>query len=288
MTLLPSSDRAGITKTFSFSPGREHSEETLNPASPALTFRMNTEESQNTGGGYDVSVGRERIDQLRRILDESGLTGVSVEDTCSTILSKASRSGKAGPKLTRSSFNAAMKSITSWSPEATTESKRALSKILDGLFAAFDPGNGKPNALQVAVGMTVLSHGKKSAKLEFAFDVLEKNKRKSGSLSQSDVVMYLESFLTVLLGVALSPGLSHDADSSLSTLNGNSFDVSADSIRRAATAGAEYAASVAFEHKEASKSMDFDCFADWYTQVGYTSIPWLELIDIGKWLAVSK
>ena len=32
------------------------------------------------------------------------------------------------------------------------------------------------------------------------------------------------------------------------------------------------------------RSVCFDDFAEWYTQGGYGSIPWLELLDLKKWV----
>jgi hypothetical protein len=30
--------------------------------------------------------------------------------------------------------------------------------------------------------------------------------------------------------------------------------------------------------------LNFDDFADWYTTKGYSCIPWLELLDLRKWV----
>ena len=54
---------------------------------------------------------------------------------------------------------------------------------------------------------------------------------------------------------------------------------------RAADAGSAWAAGQAFK-ASAGESLNFDDFADWYTSKGYSSIPWLELLDLRKWVVM--
>jgi len=222
-----------------------------------------------------LSLSQARIRHFRRILEASGLHEVDSEKACNEILAK----GRS--KITRIEFDAALRNMLP-AKNHDRSNDRLIADIFAGIFAAFDrKGTGEANALEVACGFTVLCRGKKSDKLEFAFEVLEKNKR--GKLSQSDMASYLQSFLSVLLSIAFSPALDNDpVDDSLATMNGDRCDRSTKTLIRGVKAGAEWAASLAFRDRQAP-TMSFDDFADWYTGVGYSSIPWLELLDLQKW-----
>lgn len=272
-----------IKGSFSFSSVQpsptEHQPE--RPSPHPLKFHLNTEEDH---GGYILSLSHNRIRHLRHILENSALHKLESEMVCNRILSKASKSKN--PKLTKESFDAAVASILSKASEEFV-SDPALVEILRGIFASFDrEKSGKVSAMEVACGFTVMCNGKKSDKLEFAFEVLDK--RKKGHLSKSDMTNYLRSFLTVLLSIAFSPSLDSDARTdSLTTLKGQSCDPSPATLTKAADAGAKWAASMAFNSLRdlhSDPSMSFDEFAEWYTSSGYSSIPWLELLDLRKWV----
>jgi len=270
-----------IAKSFSYghSPRQQQAPppaQTQRRGNP-LKFHLNTAEEH---GGYQLSLSQARIRHFRHILEASGLHEIESETACNKILAKGR------PKLTRKEFDAALQSILP-ANNHDRNTDRLISDIFAGIFAAFDrKGTGEANALEVACGFTVLCRGKKSDKLEFAFEVLDKNKR--GNLSQSDMASYLQSFLSVLLSIAFSPALDNDpADDSLTTMNGTRCDRTTPTLIRAVKAGSEWAASLAFRDfdrsKKSSPTMSFDDFADWYTGCGYSSIPWLELLDLQKW-----
>jgi Ca2+-binding EF-hand superfamily protein len=300
----PSTDREldsggfRLNKSFSFSPrSRAPSQDpfTNPPLTPSshgspLKFHLITRDSH---GGYRVSCSRSRINVFRQVLEFCGLQNSTVEDACNAFLSKASRQGKADgePKISKEGFHAALKLVSSWRPKSQVENQRILTGLFDSIFAAFDrDGSGKPSVIDVACGLTVLCQGKKSDKLEFAFEVLDKNKR--GLLSKQDMSKYLQSFLTVLMSISLTPALSQNSSSdSLSTMDGALCEVSVPSLQRAVAAGADWAAEQAFREFDGGRkkngSMSFDDFAEWYTNRGFGSIPWLELIDLRKWSANS-
>jgi Ca2+-binding EF-hand superfamily protein len=296
----PSTDRevdgngVRITKSFSFSSPRSRPLEQdafAPPSTPTtrgspLMFHLITREPH---GGYRVSCSRARIDRFRRVLDACGLQNTTVEDACNAVLSKSSRQTKSETesKLTKEGFQAALKLVSSWRPKSSSDNQRTLTGLFDSIFSAFDrDGTGRPSVIEVACGVTVLCQGKKSDKLEYAFEVLDKNKR--GLLSKQDMSKYIQSFLTVLLSVALSPSLSHDPSfDTLSTMDGGRCETSIAAIQQAVAAGAEWATEQAFRDfdggRKKNSSMSFDDFAEWYTSKGFGSIPWLELIDLRKW-----
>lgn len=275
-----------IRGSFSFSsiqasPSQPQPARGRSPSHP-LKFHLNTEEDH---GGYILSLSHKRIRHLRHLLEKSSVHTLESELVCNRILSKASKSKN--PKLTKDSFDAAVSSILAKANNEEFISDPVLLDLLRGIFYAFDrERSGKTSAIEVACGFTVLCQGKKSDKLEFAFEVLDK--RKKGHLSKTDMTNYLRSFLTVLLSIAFSPSLDTDPRSdSLTTLKGYVCEASPATLTKAADAGAKWAASMAFHSLRNSReepSMSFDEFAEWYTSSGYSSIPWLELLDLRKWV----
>lgn len=258
-------------------------------ASNALKFHLVSHEEH---GGYMVSVSQKRVRHLRHILVESGLYRVDSESACQQIMSKASRKTKNSRyTLEKEDFDSAMRGIVSsglGKGEMSVDTQRALSDLLAFIFSAFDRDNtGKVDAAELACGFTVLCNGKKSDKLEYAFDVLDVTH--NGKLSRHDVSNYLRSFLTVLLCVTTSSHLvSNPAEDNVLFMTGKPCDRDSATMARAADTGSEWASGQAFKGCYAGRKeqdyLNFDDFADWYTRKGYSCIPWLELLDLRKWV----
>lgn len=282
-------DELKISKSFSYSSPSQLAtpSSTVHPLDNPLKFHLVTTDEH---GGYMLSVSPVRISHFRRILEASGLHALEAEVACNLILNKCTKS-----KLSRKAFDSAMKGLLSASLDGNIldeQTEQSLEGVFNSIFEAFDHEMvGSVNAIEVACGFTVLCRGKKSDKLEFAFEVLDKKKR--GRLSRTDMSNYLQSFLTVLLTVAFSPSLENDSSLDiLSTMTGAVCERSTTMLVRSVRAGASWAASLAFRdfesgRNEERKTMSFDDFASWYTRVGYSSIPWLELLDLQKWAMVS-
>jgi hypothetical protein len=268
--------RSPRNKSFSESPGQSF--QPLDRGGNPLKFHLITTEGH---GGYLMSLSHRRVCHLRRVLEDNKLLNLDSETVCNLFLSKAKAS-----RLSKSDFDSAMnKLLKQQGRKGKRETAGILSGLLSNIFDAFDrEGNGTANAIEIACGFTVLCNGKKSDKLEFAFEVLDKKKR--GKLSRSDISSYLRSFLTVLLGIAFSSSLKNDRDDSITTMKGVECHQSTTTIIKAVNSGAHWAASASFEGKSGGDKavMSFDDFADWYTAVGYSSIPWLELLDLQKWV----
>jgi hypothetical protein len=295
--MQPSTDKDGdelqspkLSKSFSFSPQNDELPAPERRGNP-LKFQLITNEEH---GGYTLSLSQTRIHHFRQILEQSGFHGLDAETACNEILQASATSKNGESTITRRAFDSAMDRLLPSKNKGSVKEQRDLSTVLRGIFDAFDhEGKGEPSAIQVACGFTVLCKGKKSDKLEFAFEVLDKNKR--GQLSEGDMANYLRSFLTVLLSISFSTFLDNDPlEDTLSTMKGHRCERSADAIARAVEKGAEWASSVAFKGFEEAKGgqpsagnetfMTFDDFADWYTTTGFRTIPWLELLDLRKWV----
>lgn len=264
-----------ISKSFSYSPRSQRPPPKTQPKSNALKFHLNTNDSH---GGFMLSLSQARIRHFQQILESSRLHHVELETACNEVLGKSNNG-----LISHDEFmSVALSLIPAKKLERSLD--QVMTDIFSNLFAGFDrDGRGKVNAMEIACGFTVLCRGKKSDKLEFAFEVLEKDRK--GRLGKDDMARYLRSFLTSLLTIAFSTSLTNDpADDSLSSINGARFDRTTKMLIEAATSGSEWAASLAFNDAEKqTKALSFDDFADWYTAAGYSSIPWLELLDLQKW-----
>jgi Ca2+-binding EF-hand superfamily protein len=288
LLMQPSQDKENdvdlnkLASSLSYSPGgRKPRVDSNTKTSNSLKFHLVTEDDN---GGYVVSVSQKRIRHLRHLLTESGLSTLDSEEACKHILAKSHRDDKSSKYvMTKEDFDSAMREVIS-SRNLSIDSQRALSAILSEIFTAFDYGGiGQVNATEVACGFTVFCQGKKSDKLEYAFEVLDRDRR--GKLSQSDTAKYLRSFLTVLLNVVSTTSLDSDQDDIMSTTSGLRCERTMSTVARAVEAGSSWAASQAFRSRRGNRdTLCFDEFAEWYTHVGYSNIPWLELLDLHKWV----
>uniref|UniRef100_A0A7S0GCY2 EF-hand domain-containing protein n=2 Tax=Proboscia inermis TaxID=420281 RepID=A0A7S0GCY2_9STRA len=156
------------------------------------------------------------------------------------------------------------------------ESQRRLSDLLSSIFFAFvRDKSSRVVALELASGFTVLCGGRKSDKLEFAFDLIDDDK--DGRLSRRGLWKYLRSFLTVLMSIS---------SASANMTEGHIYSAidSASTWATAQVFGAEQDKGLGNNDNSSKRSVCFDDFAEWYTQGGYGSIPWLELLDLKKWV----
>jgi Ca2+-binding EF-hand superfamily protein len=293
LILMQPSDKEGdaelnkLSRSFDYSPTSELKQPARNPNS--LKFHLMVDDDNE---GYVVSVSQKRILHLRHILNESGLCNLDCEVAAKQILAKAFVDNKSGRdmsySLTKEDFDSAMRGVIT-SRSMSIDTQRTLSDILSEIFSAFDyEGTGRVNAADIACGFTVLCKGKKSDKLEYAFEVLDTDRR--GRLSKPDTARYLRSFLTVLLNFVSSSSLDCDYDEDImTTTSGMRCERSVSTMARAVEAGSTWASNQAFRKRQNSgDQISFDEFAEWYTHVGYSNIPWLELLDLQKWVTTDN
>jgi len=251
--------------------------------SQSLKFHLLTGEQH---GGYLVSISQRRVRHLRQLVVDSGLCKIDGAAACSRIMESATKLESGPATLNRKQFDAAIRGVFALSKtKLTPETQQGLSDLLTTVFSSFDRSKkDEVSALEVAAGFTVLCGGRKSDKLEFAFDHLDLDK--DGKLIHADMVTYLNSFLTVLLRVATSPALDDDQnEATLITMKGAKCQEDDGTIHRVIAEGSKWAVGAVYKGVDGGKSehLSFDSFADWYTRGGYTSIPWLELLDLRKW-----
>lgn len=244
-------------------------------AQNALKFNLLTHDQF---GGYIISISQNQVQLLHRIVTKTGLYLIDASTICKFILydTKSRRQ----VNLTSKSFQSAMKRVFDYafksSPSPVSSSiEDELSDFTTKLFISLDnQKTGKINAVSVACGFSVLCGGRKSDKLEYVFELLDEDK--DTLVSKQDINRFISSFLVMLLSVS----------SSFTHLYGDGVcSNDAVAITRAIEAGSDWATTQVFDALQSpSGRISFDDFADWYTKGGYQSIPWLELLDLRKWV----
>lgn len=240
----------------------------------ALKFNLLTHDQF---GGYMISIGPNQVQLLRRLVTETGLHQIDASTVCKFIQydSKSRRL----TNLSKKTFQSAMKRVFDYAYKKTktpvsASTKEELSAFTAKLFAAFDlRKTGKINAVELACGFTVLCSGRKSDKLEHVFELLDDDK--DTLVSRQDITRFIQSFLVMLMNVS----------SSFTHLYGGACSNDDAAISRAIESGSQWAATQVFDALQPENgTICFDDFADWYTKGGYQSMPWLELLDLSKWV----
>lgn len=234
-----------------------------------LKFHLMT--GDNNSGDISVAISQRRIRHLRHILSETGLYKIGVEEGCKKILSHGSTKSKTTP-ISKDDFSTILREILDGKGGNTPGPPMdILCDLFSAIFFNNDDSSMQPTATELACAFTVLCHGRKSEKLEFAFDLLDNNK--NGKLTREDVFKYLKSLLYVICAVATTSSLEDDEDG----------EVKPKETMAAATAAAHYAVDLVFKSNQGKEVIIFDDFASWYTNSGFEVCPWIELLDLRKW-----
>lgn len=271
-----------LVKSFPYSP--KPSPKATNVSKNSLKYHIVTDDNNS---GYCLSISQKRLRHLHHVLLDSGLPKVDGERVSKEILAKSYQDSLGSHYvLTKDGFDSAMRKVIV-SRHMSVDTQRILSDLLNDIFLAFDyDGTGKANAFDIACGFSLLCQGKKSDKLEFAYDLLDREKE--GFLSSSDIKRYLHSFLLVLVKITSSDSLDSDfVDDVMTSMSGEKCDNSIKTISQAVDMGCEWATGKVMKDR-IRDTISFDDFADWYTRVGHSHIPWVELLDLSKWVLVDN
>jgi Ca2+-binding EF-hand superfamily protein len=132
--------------------------------------------------------------------------------------------------------------------------------VLMNIFKAFDPtGKGAVYFPAFATGMTVLSGGSKSHKLDVGFKLFDGDG--VGYLSSLELSSFLESYLKTINALSNSSSISDDV------IEGSCYSL---------------ACSICGSEPHA----DFASFSGWYNAGGHQEASWIELIDLAKWIDI--
>lgn len=138
----------------------------------------------------------------------------------------------------------------------------ALSSIY---FSYDDDGENRASFASLAAGLCVLCHGSKSTKLSACFHLFDSDG--DGFLTQGEVEEFLGAFLRILLASSFSTASQRQYGQTSALVN-STCELIAEDICQ----GSE---------------VDFQRFGDWYNEGGFKVIPWIELIDLSKWVKIT-
>ena len=101
-----------------------------------------------------------------------------------------------------------------------------------------------------------------------AFDVFDSDR--DGALTRRELWKFMRSFLTAILNFARVDGGANEVNGAIVEACAAVFD------------------RVGQEKGEMVGVVSFDEFGEWYNSCGSAVVPWLELLDMGKWPAVNS
>jgi len=246
---------------------------------PAYTFGLSLS-SQNH---QTLSVSKNRVQLLKTMILESGINETDISTLCSRILAE-----KKSASISRTRFDSAINSaLGSRIDSLPPRNKENFKSFLGSIYGTFvTKKGGWANANDLACGFIVLCKGRKSEKLEYAFEMLDTEKK--GWITGSQMFSFLKSFLTVLIHISSCELGDQPPEIAVSCIDeiGNAIpekDV-VSQVSLWATEQVFKALSDSGNKSFKNTAINFDNFADWYTNGGYTNMSWLELLDLEKWI----
>jgi len=199
---------------------------------------------------------------VQRLAARTGLRGRDPRAVCGGLLAFAEEG-----LLSKKQFDRCVRRLIP-AQSLTAEEKAEFSALLSALFYAYDrDGSSQVDVLEFMGGFALLCAGNKSGKLAYAFDLLDEDG--DGRLSRRGLWRFLRAFLSVLMSMS-SKASSMEASELVDLIDN----------------GAVWTAATIFEQCDLAEKnkIDFEELAAWYTEGGYRLSPWLELLDLKKWL----
>jgi Ca2+-binding EF-hand superfamily protein len=168
-------------------------------------------------------------------------------------------------------------------PGSSISTNLSMEELISNFFQCFDIEQSDRVALdELMGGLTLLCGGKKSQKLAFAFSIFDtrpgmhgpstKKRGMNHSLSGEDLFLFLRSILIVTFSTCRQ-----------------SLDLSDEIVGRYIADAANMICNDVMRHQWETKRIDrvdFDEFGQWYNDGGFERAPWLELLDLLKWVVV--
>lgn len=230
---------------------------------------------------------------VREVVEKMGLVSATPEElweSLSKAVSKRRKPSKEDDVAVYVNSNTFVQAMLDASPKASRKrsspgkspSSSELSETFSNFFQCFDFDQVDSVALdELMGGLALLCGGKKSMKLAFAFSIFDtrpgvlKTSKQSDfvhSLSGEDLFLFLRSILIVTFSCCRQ-----------------SLDLADDVVSRCIADTANMICNDVMAHQWATKRLDrlnFDEFGQWYNDGGYERAPWLELLDLHKWVLV--
>lgn len=264
---------------------RHHSSRRGPPPEILFTFPL--------GSRRSLVVLKEDAAYVRNVVEQLGLLSMKPDDVWKALQSAVEkrRSKPLMPNepaiyVNTATFVQCMQEICSKSsrkrPASSIHTSSSLDEILSNFFQCFDIDQCDSVALdELMGGLTLLCGGKKSTKLSFAFSVFDTrpgvhapgaSNNITHSLSGEDLFLFLRSILIVTFSICRQ-----------------SLDLTDDMVGRCIADTANMICNDVMRHQWETKRadrLDFDEFGQWYNDGGFERAPWLELLDLKKWVLV--
>ena len=256
--------------------------------------------SGTTAGAFHIDITEENLVMLRQLVTRTGFASLTPQHVESVILkhSRCERRkyGDAVFIISRQQFGKFIRDIVPKEASKNFDPNEIenFSNYFTNFFTCFDYNwsdlkKDEVNAKELMVGFSFLCAGNKSTKLAAAYEMLDVEK--NGYLTQRGLMQYLRAYLTMLAGISL---LSSDNNTTtqirkqlMSTKRNNAFLAVENGAKW--TLG-HFLRAFEAEHNRSGSTRNnavvFEDFAKWYTEGGYAVAPWLELLDLQKFLSL--
>jgi len=230
----------------------------VKPPNSQLTFIV---KSTTESPGIVITFSQSDIEKIAELVTATGLHTMPFRYVCEKFLGKADEGS-----ISKAAFDSCIRELIPKS-NMDADTRRRLSGVLSGIFKAFDRERSQSvDALEFASGFSIFCAGSKSDKLAYSFEILDSDM--DGKLTRRGMWRFARGFLTVLLSISDATN-SVDDQLVLDAVDDGSVWVSASVF--------------GFKFADGGKFVEFDAFADWYTEGGYVDSSWFELLDLKKW-----
>jgi Ca2+-binding EF-hand superfamily protein len=256
--------------------------------------------SGTAAGAFHIDITEENLVMLRQLVTRTGFASLTPQHVESVILkySRCERRkyGDTVYVISRQQFGKFIRDVVPKDASKNFDQNEIenFSNYFTNFFTCFDYNwsdlkKDEVNAKELMVGFSFLCAGNKSAKLAAAYDLLDVDK--NGYLTQRGLMQYLRAYLTMLAGISL---LSSNKKTT-TQIRKQLMSPKRNDAFLAVENGAKWTLSHFFKTFEAqharsgstrNNAVAFEDFAKWYTEGGYAVAPWLELLDLQKFLSL--
>jgi Ca2+-binding EF-hand superfamily protein len=206
-------------------------------------------------GGHSLIITPSDTAHVLAVAAASGLNMIDSNEMVSR-LSEYSNDGM----VTKTSF---LEFLNSLGSRVSNEIRNEVYADLFSIYNIFEhPKNSKYQGAEfhcLAVGLTILCNGSKSAKLEIGFRIFEQKDPDTGitCVSYDNLYNFLTSYLLVFksLNIIENTEIACDTARALTQYIEGTFN----------------------------DSITFPSFGKWYNAIGYNYAPWIELLNLEKW-----
>ena len=207
---------------------------------------------------HDLRITTNDINDMKRLVDVAQLNQIIPQDVFAAFADFPHH------EMTPQTFTTRISRLIPAVPDAD---ESFISLCLSRIFYAFDhDDSGTVNMRECVCGVSLLSSGPKSDKLGLSFDWWDNDE--DGFLSPEEFELYLGSYLRVLIRLT-ECGVMHDAE----TVDKLVSETAAHAIKQI----------FAGVPSTSERRISFKDFGNWYSDGGFDSVGWLEMLDLRKW-----